>query len=107
MVDLYRAVPDNGHCTRNDVVLASEIKRESPFPFRFGPNKFAFPELETINRAAYWDYQRERVYVKSRKKSTRKREPHTDVQICPYAQYDNRMPLCFVLPGLQIQRDQS
>ena len=25
-----------------------------------------FQELETINNAAYWDYQRERVYVKSR-----------------------------------------
>jgi predicted RecB family nuclease len=76
IVDLYRAVPDNGQCARNDVVLASEIKRESPFPFRFGPNKFAFPELEAINRAAYWDYQRDRVYVKSRNKSKRKRESH-------------------------------
>ncbi len=26
---------------------------------------FAFPELEAINKAAYWDYQRERVYVRS------------------------------------------
>ena len=27
--------------------------------------------METINKAAYWDYQRERVYVKSRHKSKR------------------------------------
>ncbi len=28
-------------------------------------NEFVFPEMETINKAAYWNYQRERVYVKS------------------------------------------
>ncbi len=49
------------------MILTSEMKRESPFPFRFGRNAFALPELETINKAAYWDYQRERVYVKSAK----------------------------------------
>jgi predicted RecB family nuclease len=76
MVDLYLAVPPNGQPSQNDVVLASAIKRESPFPFRFGPNTFAFPELETINRAAYWDYQRQRIYVKSRNKFTHKRKRH-------------------------------
>ena len=76
IVDLHRAVPANGRLSQNDVILASEMKRESPFPLRFGRNAFAFPELETINRAAYWDYQRERIYVKSRNKSTRKLERH-------------------------------
>ena len=69
IVDLYRSLPANGPSSQNDVVLASEVKRESPFPLRFGPNTFALPELEIINRAAYWNYQRERVYVKSRNKS--------------------------------------
>lgn len=73
LVELHRAAPASGQSSQNDVVLASEMKRESAFPLRFGRNTFAFPELETINRAAYWDYQRERVYVKSRQKSTRKR----------------------------------
>jgi hypothetical protein len=59
------------------VILASEIKRESAFPLRFGRNTFAVPELEIINKAAYWNYQRERVYVKSRNKSTRDREQHS------------------------------
>jgi predicted RecB family nuclease len=76
IVDLHRAVPANGRLSQNDVILASEMKRESPFPLRFGRNAFAFPELETINGAAYWDYQRERIYVKSRNKSTRKLERH-------------------------------
>ena len=39
------------------------MKRESPYGF--GRNEFVFPDMETINKAAYWDYQRERVYVKS------------------------------------------
>ena len=41
----------------------STLKRERPFVFK--RNTFAFPELEVINKAAYWDYQRERIYVKS------------------------------------------
>ena len=39
------------------------MKREHPHGFK--RNTIAFPELNTINKAAYWDYQRERVYVKS------------------------------------------
>lgn len=45
------------------VVDTARMKREHPYGFK--RNIFAFPELETINKAAYWDYQRERVYVKS------------------------------------------
>jgi transposase len=48
---------------RDDVVDTSTLKREHPFVFK--RNTFAFPELEVINKAAYWDYQRERIYVKS------------------------------------------
>jgi len=39
------------------------MKREHPHGFK--RNIFVFPELDAINKAAYWDYQRERVYVKS------------------------------------------
>ena len=42
------------------------MKRESHSPYGFKRNEFVFPALEAINKAAYWDYQRERVYVKSR-----------------------------------------
>ncbi len=49
--------------TRDDVVDTSTLKREHPFGFK--RNTFAFPELDVINKAAYWDYQRERIYVKS------------------------------------------
>ena len=33
--------------------------------FGFKRNTFFFPELDKINSAAYWDYQREKVYVRS------------------------------------------
>ena len=58
--------------SHGDVIRTSEIKRESLFWFK--RNEFVLPEMETINKAAYWDYQRERVYVKSSQRtSTRKR----------------------------------
>ena len=74
LVELHRKVPAEGKSSRNDIVLVSEMKRESLFKFK--RNAFAFPELETINKAAYWDYQRERVYIKSRNTSTRSRSRH-------------------------------
>ena len=80
MVDLHGAQLAKDQWPQSNVIFASEVKRENPFPLRFGRNSFAFPELEVINRAAYWDYQRERVYVKSRAKSTRGREQHSKPQ---------------------------
>jgi hypothetical protein len=74
VMELHRGASTNGELSRDDVILASKMKRESPFPFRFGRNAFAFPELEAINKAAYWHYQRERVYVKSQADYTRKPE---------------------------------
>ncbi len=47
----------------NDVVRTEQLKHESLYGFK--RNTFSFPELSVINKAAYWDYQRERVYVKS------------------------------------------
>jgi hypothetical protein len=48
------------------VVRASDIRREGLYKFK--RNAFVIPDLEIINRAAYWNYQRERVYVKSSRK---------------------------------------
>jgi predicted RecB family nuclease len=45
------------------VVNTESMTRETPF--KFGKTKFLIPEFEEINRAAYWDYQREKVMVKS------------------------------------------
>ena len=67
LVDLHRAAPADGKSPQREVVLTSDMKRESPY--RFKRIAFVFPEMEIINKAAYWDYQRERVYVKSGNKS--------------------------------------
>lgn len=39
------------------------LKRENLYGFK--RNTFCLPELDAINRAAYWDYQRERIYVRA------------------------------------------
>ena len=70
LVELCRAAPSQDSSSHNEVVRTSEMKWESPY--RFGRIAFALPEMEAINKAAYWDYQRERVYVKSGNKSLRR-----------------------------------
>jgi predicted RecB family nuclease len=45
------------------VVDAATLKRQNFYGFK--RNQFFYPELNVINKAAYWDYQREKVYVKS------------------------------------------
>jgi RNase_H superfamily/Transposase IS66 family len=64
------------------IVYASDIKRESPYSFK--SIAFALPEMELINKAAYWDYQRERVYVKSHRNPKRSGVLVSDF----YAAYD-------------------
>jgi hypothetical protein len=46
-------------------VIHAESIRVTDSSLRFGKIEFSLPELDYINRAAYWDYQRSRVYVKS------------------------------------------
>ena len=46
-----------------DVVNADVPTHETSF--KFGKNRFALVELDEINRAAYWDYQRERILLRS------------------------------------------
>ena len=36
-------------------------------PFKLGKVQFQLPELEAVNRAAYWDYQRDKIFVRSSK----------------------------------------
>jgi transposase-like protein len=69
LVDLNRAAPADGKSSQGEVVLTSDMKRNSPYSFK--RIAFVFPEMEVINKAAYWDYQRDRVYVKSQHKSRR------------------------------------
>ena len=51
-----------GQEEKRDVVCVDSMK--SQLPNRFGNKTFALPDMEGINKAAYWNYQRERVYVR-------------------------------------------
>ena len=75
LVNLHCAAPADGTSSQREVVLTSDMKRKSPYGFK--NNEFIFPEMDAINKAAYWDYQRERVYVKSYTNSARKVKRHT------------------------------
>ncbi len=63
LVELFQASPEAISSAQNDVVHTENLAPHSPYGFK--RNTFSFPELDVINKAAYWDYQRERVYVKS------------------------------------------
>ena len=52
-------------------VHADSLKRE--YPQRFGETEFVLPEFRQINEAAYWDYQRDKVYVRSNIRLRRQR----------------------------------
>lgn len=63
LVELFQASPEAKNSSQNDVVHTENLTPHSPYGFK--RNTFSFPELDVVNKAAYWDYQRERVYVKS------------------------------------------
>jgi len=52
-----------------DVVYTDSLKLKGSF--RFGTNDFTMPELEYINQAAYWNYQRNKIYLRSSKQLKR------------------------------------
>ena len=53
----------------NLAVDVDSLKRE--YPQRFGEVEFALPEFQRINEAAYWDYQRNKVYIRSNQRLKR------------------------------------
>ncbi len=63
---LCKANNDATKAIDGDIVHTDLLKRE--YPQHFGKVDFELPELEIINRASYWDYQRDKIYVKSKKK---------------------------------------
>ena len=52
LVNLHRAAPADGTSSQREVVLTSDMKRESPYGFK--TNEFVLPEMDAINKAAYW-----------------------------------------------------
>jgi predicted RecB family nuclease len=57
-------------CAERPVGASSEVSvnvnsLEHEYRGRFGPIRYAISDFKPINEAAYWDYQRQRVYVRS------------------------------------------
>ncbi len=57
--------PDDGDLSRSGPINVTSL--EVSFQQTFGKFESPFPDFEKINQAAYWDYQREKVYVRSNK----------------------------------------
>lgn len=51
----------------HDFIDVDSLKREKIYPL--GRNSFALPALEQINKAGYWEYQRNRIYLKTDKRA--------------------------------------
>jgi predicted RecB family nuclease len=60
---LCQTPTDAAHAEDNTTVYTDTMKHQGLY--RFGRNEFAMPALAYINRAAYWDYQRNKIYVRS------------------------------------------
>jgi hypothetical protein len=63
---LVRISTDNGNTARAEparFVYADHIR--SDFPVLYKKNDFFFPEMDLINRCAYFDYQMSRVYLRT------------------------------------------
>jgi hypothetical protein len=73
--DFVLSVSD-GKTASNEATIVSVDDIQKDTGFRFGKNKFFCPELDTINRCAYADYQRDKVYLRTspamRKSNSRK-----------------------------------
>src|ERR1700732_2440950 len=66
---LYKLCHGEPSGTSQSAIDAIHVDRMKPLPPFILINKdgAALPEFKAINRAAYWDYQRQRVYVRSSK----------------------------------------
>jgi predicted RecB family nuclease len=53
--------------TLPDIISTSDLQRSPGLSHRFGKISFVFPELDFVNKCAYFDYQREKVYVRTNK----------------------------------------
>lgn len=69
LIELQSSSTGDKNSVLDGVVDTTKLKRVHPYGFK--RNNFVLPELDGINSAAYWDYQRDRVFVKSKVVSKR------------------------------------
>jgi len=67
----------------SNIIHTNSLKRENLY--HLGRNKFSLPELEIINQSAYWDYQRDKIYIRSSQqlKLTSKRASRSRGKVLP------------------------
>lgn len=68
---IVAVAPKDGASTNVDLppkAVQVESLIKSSWPFSYGKKEFAFPELAHITKCAYWDYQRDRIYVRTNKR---------------------------------------
>jgi transposase-like protein len=63
IAQLCQEQTEEANSTDSKIIHTNSLKRESPH--HLGRNKFSIPELERINQSAYWDYQRDKVYIRT------------------------------------------
>lgn len=69
IIYLSRVCEHRNGITQNQVMLADSLKPNNQG--YLGRNKFVVPEFESINQCAFWEYQRDKVYIKSNKRLKR------------------------------------
>ena len=76
LLEMQKHDTEKVNSNSDEIIDITSMKHESPYKLK--RNTFFFPELDTINKAAYWDYQREKIYLKSNRqvKLAVKRKPY-------------------------------
>ena len=104
LIELHHEAPAERKSSTERCDPHSRHEAGKPVPVSDAMN-LRLPELETINKAAYWDYQRERVYVKSANKPRRRARRLRRLHYKPKPNATIDYPRPFVLPELQIEKD--
>src|SRR5438309_6375397 len=58
-------VPPPPGYARGSVINAADLTQASRAPHRFRKIEFAMPDLDVVNRSAYFDYQRQKIFVRA------------------------------------------
>lgn len=96
LLEMQKCKTEKANSNTDEIIDITNMKRESPYKLK--QNTFFFPELSAINKAAYWDYQRERVYLKSNRcvKNAVIHKPYQIKTLQPNQRREAMTPTCCV-----------
>ena len=63
IAQLWQRQTEVAKAKEGNIVYTDSLKHEDSH--HFGNKEFSMPELKYINQAAYWDYQRDKIYIRS------------------------------------------